>query len=58
MDINGKIKLSPEEESLFVDLLRTGFLKELHHKKMLTDSQLSRLILIQKKPSKPPKGAV
>ena len=42
-----KIKLSPEQEKEFTKRLKIGMLKQLHNARLLTDRQLSQLILMQ-----------
>lgn len=41
---NGKIVLSPEQQSKFETAIKTGIAKELHRDKMLTDAQLSLVL--------------
>lgn len=41
---NGKIILTPEQQSDFQMAIKRGILKELHRDKMLTDAQLSYLL--------------
>lgn len=48
MESSKEIKLPDEVEKAFVKNIKTGILKELHQKKMLTDVQLDKLILMQK----------
>lgn len=41
---DGKITLSPEQQSKFEMAIKIGIAKELHRDKMLTDTQLSLLL--------------
>lgn len=41
---NGKITLSPEQQSKFEMAMKIGIVKELHRDKMLTDAQLSLIL--------------
>ena len=41
---NGKITLSPEQQSKFETAIKIGIVKELHRDKMLTDAQLSLVL--------------
>lgn len=41
---NGKITLSPEQQSKFETAITIGIAKELHRDKMLTDAQLSQVL--------------
>lgn len=42
-----KIKLTPEQEKEFISAYKIGVLKQLHSKKLLTDTQLGMLIEMQ-----------
>ena len=48
MEDSEKNKLTEEQEKEFVKAYKIGILKQLHKKKLLTDAQLSQLILMQK----------
>lgn len=41
---NGKITLSPEQQTKFEMAMKIGIVKELHRDKMLTDAQLSLIL--------------
>jgi len=48
MDESKKIILTAEQEKEFTTAYKIGLLKQLYQKKLLTDVQLNRLILMQK----------